>query len=69
MGYHMDISFIDTFEFADDLNLLTSTLSGFKILIDIKKNMLTSSMDQEVVYLYLRRGTKILTRDVTVNGA
>ncbi len=34
-GCHIGIHFIGTLDFADDLYLLTPTLSGFKILIDV----------------------------------
>ncbi len=43
MGIHL----IGKFAFADVLNLVTPTLI----------NMLMSSMDQKVVYVYLREGT------------
>ncbi len=35
MGCHMCIHFIGTLAFANDLNLLSPTLSGLKILIDV----------------------------------
>ncbi len=35
MGCHMGIRFIGALAFADDLNLLTPTLSGLKIRIDV----------------------------------
>ncbi len=35
MGCHMCIHFIGALAFADNLNLLTPTLSGLKILIDV----------------------------------
>ncbi len=47
--------------FVKDLNLLTPTLSGLNILIDVYENILMSlilcSMDPKVIYFYLREGT------------
>ncbi len=38
VGYHMGICFIGTLTFADDLNLLSPTLSGLKVLVDVCKH-------------------------------
>ncbi len=71
VGCHMGICFIGALAFADDLNLFTLTLSGLKILIDVcEKNMLKSSilssMDQKVVYFYLREETVRFRQEVSL---
>ncbi len=35
VGCHMGICFIGALAFADDLNLLSPTLSGLKVLVDV----------------------------------
>ncbi len=73
VGCHMGIRFIGALAFADDLNLLTPTLSGLKILIDVcekyaKEFNIKFNGSKSCLLLFKGRNCKMLTRGVTVNG-
>ncbi len=73
VGCHMGIRFIGALAFADDLNLLTPTLSGLKILIDVYKKYakefnIKFNGSKSRLLLFKGRNCKISTRGVTVNG-
>ncbi len=73
VAYHMGIHFIGTLTFADDRNLLASTLSGLQILIDVCEkysnefNIIFNGSKSSLL-LFKGRNCKILTRGVSVNG-
>ncbi len=70
VGCHMGIRFIGTLAFEDDLNLLSPTLSGLKILIDVyekyAKEFNIKLVDQKVIYFYLREGTVRFWQEVSL---
>ncbi len=73
VGCHMVIRFIGALAFADDLNLLTPTLSELKILIDVcekyaKEFNIKFNGSKSRLLLFKGRNCEILTRGVTVNG-
>ncbi len=73
VGCHMGIRFIGKLAFADDLNLLTPTLSVLKILIDVyekyaKEFNIKFSGSKSHLLLFKGSNCKILTRGVTING-
>ncbi len=68
VGCHMGICFIGTLAFANDLNLLTPTLSGLTILIDVCEKQSSILSSKHRLHLFKGRNCNISKRDVTVNG-
>ncbi len=70
VGCHMGIRFIGALAFADDLNLLTPTLSGLKILIDVcekcAKEFNINYNGSKSRLLYLREGTVRFRQEVSL---
>ncbi len=70
VGCQMGICFIGTLAFADDLNLLTATLSGLNALIDVCEsynNELNIKFNRsKVVYFYLGEGIVRFWQEVSL---
>ncbi len=73
VGCHMVIRFIGALGFADDLNLLSPTLSGLKVLIDVcetyAKGFNISFNGSKIrLLLFKVRKCKVSNRGIIVNG-
>ncbi len=73
LGCHMCIHFIGVLAFANDFNLLTPTLFGLTILIDVSEKYAKEfnfkfNGSKRRLLLFKGRNCKISSRSVTVNG-